>query len=190
MKSNKKIENEIAASWEDISELKEWDQNPRNNQNAIQKVADSIKRFGFASPIIARKADGMIIAGHTRYKAAQYLKLTKVPVRFMDLDPADSKLLALADNKIGEIAEWNDDLLKSILQDLKDDEIDLSNIGFSDDELNKILNDNQIDENIDYEEEDMGFVYQIFVEDLTSETQAELLERLINEGYKCRALTV
>lgn len=139
---------EIAAQWEDISKLKEWEQNPRNNQNAIEAVAKSIKRFGFASPIIARKADNVIIAGHTRYKAALKLKLEKVPVRYLDIDPADAKLLALADNKIGEIAYWNDDLLKSILEDLKNDEIDLNDIGFSQQELDNLLNENTNEEYI------------------------------------------
>jgi ParB/RepB/Spo0J family partition protein len=139
---------EIAAQWEEISKLKEWEQNPRNNQNAIEAVAKSIKRFGFASPIIARKADNVIIAGHTRYKAALKLKLEKVPVRYLDIDPADAKLLALADNKIGEIADWNDDLLKSILEDLKNDEIDLNDIGFSQQELDNLLNENTNEEYI------------------------------------------
>ena len=83
------MKKEIAAEWVSIDKLKKWKENPRDNTAAIPKVKDSIKRFGFASPIIARKADGTIIAGHTRFEAAKLLKLEKVPVRFMDLDPAD-----------------------------------------------------------------------------------------------------
>ena len=93
-----KPQNETAAIWAPLEALKEWDKNPRNNEEAIDKVATSIKRFGFASPIIARKEDGMIIAGHTRFKAAKKLGLEKIPVRYLDLDPADAKLLAIADN--------------------------------------------------------------------------------------------
>ena len=130
-------EKEASAIWEDISALKEWEENPRHNSEAIEHVAKSIKRFGFGAPIIARKADGMIIAGHTRFQAALKLKLEKVPVRYLDLDPADAKLLAIADNKVGEIATWNDDLLRITLSELKDK--GLEGVGFSDDELNDLF---------------------------------------------------
>ena len=69
-------------------------------------MAKSIKRFGFGAPIVARRADDEVIAGHTRLAAAVALGLTKVPVRFLDLDPADAHLLALADNKLNEHASW------------------------------------------------------------------------------------
>ncbi|MBG89528.1 MAG: hypothetical protein CMO80_21895 [Verrucomicrobiales bacterium] len=121
---------ESAAIWVDISTLVPWDENPRINHAVISKVAESIRRFGFASPIIARKADNMIIAGHTRFAAAQELGLDRIPVRFMDLDPADAKLLALADNKIAEFADWDHDALKNILKEVSED--DLPIIGFDD----------------------------------------------------------
>lgn len=104
------------AEWVKIDDLKPWDDNPRNNQIAINKVAQSIKRFGFGAPIIARKEDGEVIAGHTRLEAAKHLKLKEVPVRFLDLDPVDAHLLALADNKLGEVAEWDDLKLKDIFE--------------------------------------------------------------------------
>lgn len=104
------------AEWVKIDDLKPWDDNPRNNQHAIEKVAQSIKRFGFGAPIIARKEDGEVIAGHTRLEAAKHLKLKEVPVRFLDLDPVDAHLLALADNKLGEVAEWDDLKLKDIFE--------------------------------------------------------------------------
>ena len=104
------------AEWVKINDLKPWNDNPRNNEHAIQKVAQSIKRFGFGAPIIARKEDGEVIAGHTRLEAAKHLKLKEVPVRFLDLDPVDAHLLALADNKLGEVAEWDDLKLKDIFE--------------------------------------------------------------------------
>lgn len=97
---------EAAAVWEDIGKLKAWAANPRDNADAIAQVAASIKRFGFSSPIIARRADGEVIAGHTRLEAARRLGLRTVPVRYMNLDPAEAHLLAIADNKLGEIAAW------------------------------------------------------------------------------------
>lgn len=132
---------EAAAVWMPINDLTPWADNPRDNAAAIPEVAKSIKRFGFASPIIARPIEGggfEIIAGHTRHQAALSLGLDRVPVRVMDLDPTDAKLLALADNKVGEIATWSDGL-GDILRELEADGIDLDGLGFGDDELGELL---------------------------------------------------
>lgn len=127
-----------AAEWVSIGALTPWRDNPRQNDQAVNAVADSIKRFGFASPIIARM-DGEVIAGHTRLKAAQVLGLDRVPVRYMDLDPADAKLLALADNRVGEIADWDDDRLSDILNELHAEGVDIDGIGWSAEELAEIM---------------------------------------------------
>ncbi|MAH45410.1 hypothetical protein CMI37_06250 [Candidatus Pacearchaeota archaeon] len=137
MAKQKKTTPDSAATWEDASVLMPWADNPRDNDDAVEGVANSIKRFGFAAPIVARKADGMVIAGHTRLKAAQRLGLTKVPVRYMDLDPADSALLALADNKLSEAASWDDDALASIISKLDEDDALLA--GFDAEEVRSLL---------------------------------------------------
>lgn len=103
-----------------------WDRNPRRNDIAAQKVAESIKRFGFGSPILARREDGEVIAGHTRLKAAEMLGIDKVPVRYLDLDPADAHLLALADNKLGEVADWNAPQLADVLSDFSLEAVELA----------------------------------------------------------------
>ena len=130
---------ETAAEFVDINDIKPHPDNPRFNNQAVEEVAGSIKRFGFASPIIVRLEDGVIIAGHTRYKAALSLGLSRVPVRYMDLDPVDAKLLMLADNKIGERADWDEDLLQELFEELKDE--DLTGLGWDEDELDGILDD-------------------------------------------------
>lgn len=131
---------EAAAVWVSVSDLKPWATNPRDNRKAIDEVAKSIRRFGWGSPIVANKRDGEIIAGHTRFAAAAKLKLDKVPVRWLDLDPADAHALALADNKVGEIATWDDAALRQVLAELKDaDESLLADTGFSDEELAALL---------------------------------------------------
>ncbi len=135
---------ESIGTYTAIEDLKEWENNPRKNDHAVAEVAKSIKRFGFASPIIARKEDNMVIAGHTRLAAARQIGLDKVPVRFVDLDPTEAQLLALADNKIGEIADWDQDLLSEVLTDLKDS--DLSGLGFSDAELEELIQEAQVDQ--------------------------------------------
>ena len=132
---------EAAATWEEIGTLTPWDQNPRINDHAVHEVAESIKRFGFSSPIVARREDGVVIAGHTRLKAAQSLGLDKVPVRYLDLDPADAKLLALADNKLGEAATWDTDQLASIFEELRESGVDGTLSGFEDLEIAALLGD-------------------------------------------------
>ena len=127
---------EAAAEWVDTMSLVPWDKNPRNNDDAVKPVMDSIKRFGFAAPIIARRENGEIVAGHTRWKAAQALGLTKVPVRFVDLDPADAHLLAIADNKLNEKAEWDDAAVARILSEFSLDDAALA--GFDAKELDRI----------------------------------------------------
>lgn len=129
---------EPAAVYVAVDELTPWADNPRVNAGAVEHVANSIKRFGFASPIIARP-NGEVIAGHTRLLAAKQLGLDVVPVRYLDLDPVDARLLALADNRVGEIADWNTEQLKAILQDLRATEVDVSGIGFTDDELAELI---------------------------------------------------
>jgi DNA modification methylase len=134
-----RMKQESAAEWVDTSKLTPWRDNPRKNDGeAVDAVADSIKRFGFASPIIARM-DGEVIAGHTRLKAALKLGLDRVLVRYMDLDPADAKLLALADNRVGEIADWDDDRLSDILNELQAEGVNIDGLGWSDDELAEIM---------------------------------------------------
>lgn len=107
-------EPEAAAVWVAVDALKPWKENPRHNEHAVSAIADSIERFGFGAPIVAR-ANGEIIAGHTRFEAAKMLGLDRVPVRYMDLDPAEAHLLALADNKLAEISAWAPDKVAAIL---------------------------------------------------------------------------
>jgi hypothetical protein len=112
---------DVAAEWVDPASLKPWKRNPRTNDHAVASVAASIKRFGFGAPIVARRTDGEVIAGHTRLKAALQMGLDRVPVRYVDLSPKDARALALVDNRLGELAEWDDDLLDQARLGLEDD---------------------------------------------------------------------
>ncbi len=128
-----------AAIWLPIADLVPWERNPRKNDAAVAKVADSIRRFGFGAPLLARAEDKQIIAGHTRLLAAKKLGLTHVPVRLLDLDPAEAKLLALADNRLGEIAEWDDEALARVLADLRAQGADLAATGFPEGDIDRLL---------------------------------------------------
>jgi DNA modification methylase len=114
----------------DRSRVKPYPNNPRRNDAAVQAVAASIREFGFRQPIVV-DAEGVIIVGHTRLKAAELLQLDKVPVHVAkDLPPEKAKALRIADNKIGELASWDDELLKLELVDLQSANLDMSVLGF------------------------------------------------------------
>lgn len=115
----------------EIGKVKPYERNPRNNKEAVEKVANSIKEFGFKQPIVV-DADNVIIAGHTRLLAAKKLGLDKVPVVVAkDLTPEQVRMYRLADNKVAEFAEWDMDLLKGELEAL-DGAFNLDDFGFSD----------------------------------------------------------
>lgn len=112
-----------------IDELKPYEKNPRKNDQSVDKVANSIKEFGFKVPIVVDK-NNIIVCGHTRYKAAKKLKLAVVPcVVADDLTEEQIKAYRLADNKVGEDSEWDMDLLGSELEDILN--IDMEDFGFS-----------------------------------------------------------
>lgn len=155
---------ESAAVWEDIERLVPWDQNPRHNLAAIESVMGSIKRFGFGAPIVARQEDRMVIAGHTRLEAAKRLGLDRVPVRYLDLDPADAKMLALADNKIGEIAEWDDDNLIDLLREMRDNELDVDVLGWQEEELDALIfSAAQNETDSDYSDAKSGMLSELYI---------------------------
>jgi hypothetical protein len=122
-----------------IEDITPYDQNPRRNDAAVEAVAQSIRAFGFRQPIVVDE-QGVIIVGHTRYKAAQKLGLQKVPVHVArGLSPAQVKAYRLADNKTADLAEWDDTLLTQELAELQKLDFDLNLLGFSQDELNMFL---------------------------------------------------
>lgn len=87
-----------------LDEIRPYKNNPRKNDQAVDAVAESIREFGFRQPIVIDK-NGVIIAGHTRYKAAKSLGLTEVPCEIAsDLTDEQAKAYRLADNKSGELA--------------------------------------------------------------------------------------
>lgn len=112
-----------------IAEVKPYEKNPRKNDQSVDKVANSIKEFGFKVPIVVDK-NNIIVCGHTRYKAAKKLGLSVVPcVVADDLTEEQIKAYRLADNKVGEDSLWDMDLLGSELEDILN--IDMEDFGFS-----------------------------------------------------------
>ena len=114
-----------------LSDLKPYENNPRKNDRAVEPVANSIKEFGFKVPIVINK-DNVIIAGHTRYKAAKKLGMKTVPcIKADDLSEEKVKAFRLADNKVSELAEWDAELLDLEFEDLDlSPDIDMELFGF------------------------------------------------------------
>ena len=132
----------INIIYKKIDELKPYKNNPRKNDKAVKAVADSIKEFGFKVPIIL-DSNMEIIAGHTRLKAAKRLKYKEVPCIIADdLTPDQVRAFRLVDNKVGELAEWDIDLLNIELSEI---ELDLTPFEFK---IEKTVNDIEED---DYE---------------------------------------
>jgi len=110
-----------------VSELIPYENNPRLNDAAVDYVANSIKAFGWRVPIVLDK-DGVIVAGHTRWKAAKKLKMKTVPcVIADDLTPEQVKAFRLADNKVGELAGWDFEKLDLELEEI---DLDMTEFGF------------------------------------------------------------
>lgn len=118
-----------------LSEIKIYKNNPRNNDEAVEYVKNSIEEFGFKVPIVIDNKN-VIICGHTRYKAAQQLGLEEVPcICADDLTSGQVKAFRLADNKVSEKATWDEDKLMDEINNVLD--IDLSQFGFEDLDIDK-----------------------------------------------------
>ncbi len=144
----------------DLTSIRPYENNPRDNEAAVAFVANSIREFGWKQPIVIDK-DGVIIAGHTRYKAAQTLGLKSAPcVIADDLTEEQVKAYRLADNKVGEIATWDFDALEAELDEIAD--IDMSDFGFfSEEEEEQIVEDDFEPEPPEEPKAKRGEVYQL-----------------------------
>lgn len=145
-----------------IEDVKPYDKNPRNNDDAVDATANSIKEFGWQQPIVVDKK-GVIIVGHTRLKAAKKLKLHTVPVVVAEsLSEEQAKAYRLADNKTGELADWDMGLLDDELNAI--DDIDMTDFGF---DLGSLDDDKEVvDDEFDPEPPEeptsqVGDIYQL-----------------------------
>lgn len=174
-----------------LDELHPYEKNPRKNDDAVKYVAESIKQFGFKVPIVIDSA-GVIIAGHTRYKAAKKLKMDTVPcIVADDLTEEQIKAFRLADNKVAEKAEWDFDLLAEELDGLFD--FDMTAFGFDDvieDEEPQEVEEDDFEAELPVEPKaKLGDIYQLGNHRLMcgSSTNIEDVEKLLN-GTTARML--
>lgn len=126
----------MTINYIDISDLIEYENNPRNNDNAVGFVAESIRQFGFKVPVIIDR-DNVIVAGHTRVKAARLLGMQEVPcIVADDLTPEQVTAFRIIDNKTAEFSAWDYEKLDGELQELQGMGVEMSCFGF--DELREI----------------------------------------------------
>ena len=124
----------------DISSIKPYENNPRKlSEKAIEKVAMSLKEYGFRQPIVVDK-DRVIVAGHTRFRASKKLGLKQVPVSVIDnLTEEQINAYRIADNRTAEESEWDSELLKMEIKELEAKDFKLDLLGFNEDQLNDML---------------------------------------------------
>ena len=199
-----KMENKkMNIVYKKVKDLIPYENNPRNNDEAVDYVAKSIKEFGFKVPCVV-SSDGVLITGQTRLKAWKKLGIDEVPcIVADDLTEDQIKAFRLADNKVGEIATWDLDKLSIELDGLQD--IDMSDFGFDigDDAVrteggstdSESGGENE-DDSAGTREGDFGtdfsymnqYAVTVICEDEAD--QQKVYEKLLSEGYNCRVVTV
>lgn len=161
-----------------LKDIKPYEKNPRRNDKSVDFVANSIKEFGFKVPIVIDK-DDVIVCGHTRYKAAKKLKMQEVPcIMADDLTDKQIKAFRLADNKVGESSEWDDDFLDDELA-LLDDDFDMEEFGF------EKFEEEEREKNIDTEDR-----FTITIDCIDEADATEKYNKLTEMGMECRISTL
>jgi DNA modification methylase len=124
-----------------IDSITPYENNPRQNDDAVDAVAQSIKEFGWQQPIVVDE-QGVIVVGHTRWKAAKKLGMSEVPVHVASgLTPAQLRAYRIADNQTNTLSSWDDDKLMRELMELQKEEIDLDVTGFTSEDLQRLTQD-------------------------------------------------
>lgn len=204
-----------AATWLEVGSLRPWDRNPRKNESSVSPVAESIKRLGFGAPILARREGMRIVAGHTRWKAARLLAdawprasdreraqwhadavriATEkvVPVRVLDLSEHDATLLALADNRLNELAPWDVPELQAILSEVG--LADAALAGWSAEDLEKMAADllkdsaSEDDELAEDQSSKATTGFGVLIDCADEQEQLHVIAECERMGFKCRGL--
>ena len=171
-----------------LEEIIPYINNPRNNEEAVDKVAASIKEFGFNVPLVL-DTDNVIVTGHTRYKAAQKLGLESVPCIYAEgLTKAQIKAYRIADNKVSEYAKWDNELLGVEFEQLQELDFDLELTGFDLDDIENLLN--PAEEELTDLSDKVSDTYEVIIECINETEQEQIYNSLVSEGYKCRVLTL
>ena len=167
-----------------VSEFVPYANNSRTHSpQQIDQIAASINEWGWTIPVLVDEK-GMLIAGHGRIMAAQKLGIEQVPTMIATgWTEAQKKAYVIADNKLALNADWDGEMLKLEIDNLKDMKFDISLIGFDDIEIGKLFDEHK---DPDLKEESYSEVFNIIVECDNEAEQEKIFNRLDSEGYKCR----
>lgn len=171
-----------------IDEVIPYARNPRRNADAVEKVAASIREFGFRQPLVV-DAHNVIVVGHTRYLAAKKLKMATVPVHVAkDLSPIKAKAYRLADNRTHDEAKWDDELLALELGELgeKKSGIDIELTGFDLSEIEQFLSLDTDGDGVDENEESTKEQYGVMIVCESEAEQQQAYKKLAKQGFNCR----
>lgn len=166
-----------------VSRLKPYEKNAKiHGTNQIEKLKASIEEFGFLTPCLIDE-EYNLIAGHGRVMAAKDMGMESVPCVFVEgLTETQRRAYILADNKLGELGEWDMEIVISELEDLKEMDFDIELTGFT-------LNDSDPEERKDLSG-DIKEQFQVIIDCKDEQEQEELYNQLSEEGYECRVLTL
>ena len=176
-----------------ISKLIPYTKNPRKNDAAVKQVAKSLEEFGLVKNSIVVDEDMVLITGHTTTKAMQTLGWENAPevTQVFGLTAAQKQAYRIADNKLGELAEWDTELLGLELEELRGLDFDIELTGFDEEEFDKLLQDIDI---LNETETPQGIsvkdTFEIIVECKDETEQEKTYNELIEGGYTCRVLTL
>lgn len=155
----------------------------KHPEKNLSVIKGSLDRFKQRTPLVVQK-DGMIIRkGNGTYAQAKALGWTHLAVVVVDEDNDSAAAYAIADNRAGELSEWDEDVLTDVLASIDESLLDAT--GFDDDDLKKLTGEV---EKLSGESRLAGLEFRVVVEGLDEQQQRALIERLQGEGYKCQAL--
>lgn len=164
-----------------VKEIKPYEQNPRINDYAVEKVANSIKEFGIKQPLVIDE-NNVLIVGHTRLKAMEQLGIKEAPcIVASDLTEEQAKAYRLADNKTNEFADWDFELLDLELGELGELGFDMSDFGFENSSQEKIF---------DTDEQFFNDKEIIIIEYENNNQLEKAFNELTEMGYPCRISTL
>ena len=178
---------ELKIEYLTLDKLKPYDKNARKHQEAdLSTIKASITEFGMSDPIGVWGEENVIVEGHGRYLACKELGIDNVPVIHLDhLTDEQRRAYALAHNKTAEMSEWDIDLLGEELDDIFN--IDMSDFGFD-------LTEEEEEPTAPTERKDLSDkvdeTYEVIIECDNEQQQAEIYEKLREEGLTCRVLTL
>lgn len=174
----------ISIVYKKVEDLVPYENNPRNNDSAVDAVANSIKEFGFKVPVVI-DAENNVVAGHTRIKACKKLGIDEVPCIIADdLDEEQVKAFRLADNKVGELATWDLDKLNIELGELEEFNIDMADFGFD------VTDINADEHGVGKQNDVLKETFQIIVDCDNEEDAEEKYQKIKECGIECRLSTL